>query len=389
MFEPKIIASNIKRHRMVNRLTQSKLAELLNVSVQAVSKWECGVALPDLPKLYMLAELFAVSVDELLGKTREEKAKKMMIGVAGGGFGTEFLLFDDAGTILGRKVLAASNPNYYGMEKCCEILKMGIDTLAGIFTQISGIFIGLAGGEAGDNNGRITEFLMKTYPNTKVVVRSNIQNIVASFPELKKAMFVICDTSALVCAKEDNKVRRFSGWGYRLEPSGSVLAIGRDALTAVLMAERGVGEHTLITEYVTDYFGKPLEQCLTHVYREDVNALVNFAPFVFEAYRRGDKVAEKILEKNMGYIAHLIQRAEEQCDCDNTVVLSSYLQSYEDSMVEILERKGLKGHRFLVPEFSQIYGACIRCAEMCGVEQELFQESFKLNYREFIEAMKQ
>lgn len=374
---------------MVNRLTQSKLAELVNVSVQAVSKWECGVALPDLPKLYMLAELFAVTVDELLGKTMEEKTKKMMIGIAGGGFGTEFLLFDDAGTILGRNTLAACNPNYYGMEKCCEILKMGIDTLAGIFTKISGIFIGLAGAEAGDNNSRITEFLMQNYPNTKTMVRSNIQNVLACFPELEKAAFVICDTSALICTKENNKVRRFGGWGYRLERAGSVLAIGRDALTAVLMAEREVGEETLLTEYVTEHFGKPLEQCLTHVYRDDVNALVNFAPYVFEAYRRGDKESEKILERNMGYIAQLVQRAEEKCDCDNTVVLSSYLQAYEDSMIEILERKGLKGHRFYVPEFSQIYGACLRCASLCGVEGELFRENFKMNYQEFSKTIKQ
>lgn len=387
MFDAKVIASNIKRHRMMNRLTQSKLADLVSVSVQAVSKWECGVALPDLSKLYVLAELFSVSVDELLGRTMEKKTRKMMIGIAGSGFATEFILFDDGGNILGRRVLDACTPSYYGMDKCCEILKTGIDSLAGIFThQVSGAFIGLACNEKGDNISKIIEFLKQFYPGMQIMIRSNIQNVIACFPELKKAAFVICDTSALLCARQENEIHRFCGLGYLLEDGGSILAIGKDALSVVLLAEQGVGEPTVLTEYVTAHFGKPLEQCVNQVYWSDITALADFAPYVFEAYRRGDKEAERILEKNMEYIVRLIQQVEEKYNCDNTVVLSSCLHTYADSMIEILERKGLKGHRFYVPEFPQIYGACLRCAELCGIDDESFRENFKINYQIFAET---
>jgi transcriptional regulator with XRE-family HTH domain len=52
-------------------MTQRELAWHLQVSVQAVSKWERGYNYPDLPLLLPLADLFSVSLDELLG--REEK----------------------------------------------------------------------------------------------------------------------------------------------------------------------------------------------------------------------------------------------------------------------------------------------------------------------------
>ncbi len=51
-------------------LSQEELAEKLGVSRQSVSKWETGQSVPDLEKIIKLADLFGVSVDELV---REEE----------------------------------------------------------------------------------------------------------------------------------------------------------------------------------------------------------------------------------------------------------------------------------------------------------------------------
>ena len=48
-----------------------ELAERLNISFQAVSNWERGNSMPDISKLPELAELFGISIDELLGKKSE------------------------------------------------------------------------------------------------------------------------------------------------------------------------------------------------------------------------------------------------------------------------------------------------------------------------------
>ena len=61
------IGEKIKDLRKKNDLTQEKLADYLNVSYQAVSKWECGLSSPDLSLIAPLTKLFGVTADELLG----------------------------------------------------------------------------------------------------------------------------------------------------------------------------------------------------------------------------------------------------------------------------------------------------------------------------------
>ena len=51
-------------------LSQGDLAEKLEVSRQSVSKWETGQSVPDLDKIIKLADLFGVSVDELVREDR-------------------------------------------------------------------------------------------------------------------------------------------------------------------------------------------------------------------------------------------------------------------------------------------------------------------------------
>ena len=61
------LAQNISRLRKQNGLTQERLAEALGVSFAAVSKWERGVATPDLTLIANMADLFSVSLDALAG----------------------------------------------------------------------------------------------------------------------------------------------------------------------------------------------------------------------------------------------------------------------------------------------------------------------------------
>ena len=58
--------TRIKQARETRRLTQEQLAEQLDISRQAVSKWENGTSEPSTANLMALAKLYNVSVDELL-----------------------------------------------------------------------------------------------------------------------------------------------------------------------------------------------------------------------------------------------------------------------------------------------------------------------------------
>ena len=61
-----ILAEKIARLRKKNGWSQEDLAEKMNVSRQAVSKWESAQTVPDLEKILMLGDLFGVTTDYLL-----------------------------------------------------------------------------------------------------------------------------------------------------------------------------------------------------------------------------------------------------------------------------------------------------------------------------------
>ena len=58
-----ILAEKIALLRRQNGWSQEELADQLNVSRQAVSKWEGGTSIPDLDKILKLSALFEVSTD--------------------------------------------------------------------------------------------------------------------------------------------------------------------------------------------------------------------------------------------------------------------------------------------------------------------------------------
>ena len=74
MYSAETLARNIRYHRIRLGLSQKALSLHMQVSVQAVSKWERGLASPELHAVYELSRLFGVTVDYLLCSVHEEPA---------------------------------------------------------------------------------------------------------------------------------------------------------------------------------------------------------------------------------------------------------------------------------------------------------------------------
>jgi len=62
------IAENIKFYRKAMGLTQEKLANLLNGKKSLVSNYENGYSTPDINTLIALADIFQITLDELVGR---------------------------------------------------------------------------------------------------------------------------------------------------------------------------------------------------------------------------------------------------------------------------------------------------------------------------------
>lgn len=61
-----IFGENLRRVRTEQGLTQAQLADLLHVSHQSISKWEIGIASPQVIWVYRLADVLEVKPEDLL-----------------------------------------------------------------------------------------------------------------------------------------------------------------------------------------------------------------------------------------------------------------------------------------------------------------------------------
>jgi transcriptional regulator with XRE-family HTH domain len=72
MLDYSAIGRNLAELRNKSGKTQMELAKLLNVSHQAVSKWERGQALPGIESFLILSELYRLTINELVSPDRRQ-----------------------------------------------------------------------------------------------------------------------------------------------------------------------------------------------------------------------------------------------------------------------------------------------------------------------------
>ncbi len=73
------LGERIARLRKEMNYTQEQLAEKMGITPQSVSKWEKGVTSPDITALPLLADIFGITIDELLGRNKNESAAEEQI----------------------------------------------------------------------------------------------------------------------------------------------------------------------------------------------------------------------------------------------------------------------------------------------------------------------
>lgn len=66
-------AENLVELRKLNNFSQEELADMIGVSRQTLSKYETGESLPDIEKCKVLADVFSVTIDDLITYEKKEE----------------------------------------------------------------------------------------------------------------------------------------------------------------------------------------------------------------------------------------------------------------------------------------------------------------------------
>lgn len=364
MFDPQVLAENLKRCRMEKGISQKTMAERMFLTPQAISKWERGQSTPDVAAVCAAAEILQVSVSRLLGIS--DPTKRYLIGVDGGGTKTKFVLMDETGCVCRCVRLGPSNPNSCGLQATQAILEQGIRLLMSGEPNVRGIFAGVAGVSVGGAAAKIQTALKKTFPGIPIRCDTDIRNVVACASNRTNCIAAICGTGSVVWAVRDESLRRFDGSGYLFERC-SGYTIGHNALAAALDDRDGTGPKTALTELVENQLGATVWEKIHDIYTWQPRQLAAFSPTVFAAAEQGDALAEQILKSAADRMAELITAACRSLPDCRTLALAGSLLTQQTKFREMVCS--------LIPEsltpetvdMSPVWGACLLASELAEV----------------------
>ncbi len=120
------IGKTIKRLRKQKDMTQEQLAEYLNISPQAVSRWEINSTLPDITFIPMLANIFDVTTDMLLCVDIEAKEKRIELIINEAENYTLKKRYEEAEKLL-RESLKEYPNSYKLMENLAKVLSINVN----------------------------------------------------------------------------------------------------------------------------------------------------------------------------------------------------------------------------------------------------------------------
>ena len=346
------IGAQIKKFRKSRGLTQQSFADELHVSFQAVSNWERGIAPPDLENIIRIAAFFGVLVDDLLLPKDEE----LILGIDGGGTKTAFAVVTLDGHILEYFVYGESNPNDIGAQNTLNIISGGITEALKKYSSISTVFCGIAGVASGGQIEYLTEELRRKYPNKKIVVNSDYENIFAMDEASRIA--IISGTGSVVCVRTENGYARFGGWGYLFDKAGSAYDIGREAIFTALQEETFGKSYSLISKLLQKELKVPIiRDALGSIYNGGKPYIASFSRIVFEAYENGDVTAINIIDDNAKRLAELLNCAVDTYGVPPRAISGGGMfEHYGEIMLRHMSK--YTDVEIIAPKCPPIYGAC-------------------------------
>ena len=286
------------------------------------------------------------------------------VGVDGGGTKTEFLWVNEGGMVVLNERLGSSNPNDIGKERMIADMVAAISQNMPKDADSVDICMGLSGiGFAGCKDELIAA-LEKIDKVRFVDVCSDVQIALDSAYD-GDGCIVIMGTGSVGYLRKNGEHILVGGCGYMIDSSLSGYDLGREVLNAILCEADGRGEKTLLSTLVLEATGQTTSALVKNAYTLGKAYVASFAPYVFTAYEKGDKVAKEILARRVKEWESLlfgVRRASGQDVCEITLI--GGLSKRWDILSTFLSRKARKKICFKLPQKPVVEGALKRARRL-------------------------
>ncbi|MGY2992947.1 BadF/BadG/BcrA/BcrD ATPase family protein [Mesorhizobium sp. URHB0026] len=223
---------------------------------------------------------------------------KFVLGIDGGGTSCRAALATADGAVVGRAKSGAANirTDLTGARSNIVDAARQAFIAAGqdpdLIPQTPAI-LGLAGANVGTYRQQLEAILPFSTSRVETDAEIALEGAVGS----GDGAMAILGTGTAYMARKDGKSRAIGGWGFQVGDQGSGARIGRDLLEQTLLAHDGVRLASPLTDSMMAVFRNNPEDVVEFTTNAKPGDFGGFAPKVFEHARKGDIVANWILDK--------------------------------------------------------------------------------------------
>lgn len=288
-------------------------------------------------------------------------------GWDGGGSKTEVLCRDASGTEIGRASFGPLNLNGASKEKVGQTISDSIAFMAsmpGGLDECGGLVIGAAGVSNAGVALLIEQNVRRSGYAGKLSIVGDHEIALEGAIHGAGAVLIAGTGSICVGRNADGERARAGGFGHLIDDEGSGYAIGRDILTAIVRAQDGRGEKTVLTDKVFSRLDvETVSQMLTWMYSPQTGKreIAALAPLLTEAIDQCDLPAVRIAEKAAGELAKMAAAVWKNLGiCEGELALTGSvltLQPHIRSEVNRLCRVQCPGVNVISPRGSAVDGA--------------------------------
>ncbi|WP_066870663.1 N-acetylglucosamine kinase [Clostridium mediterraneense] len=220
-----------------------------------------------------------------------------IIGVDGGGTKTEAVAYDLDGNVLKTSLKGFANL-LNNKEEALNNIHDSIKELVDEYGQenLKGLYLGIAGSEAGDNEQLIKEVADKFFKDS--VVMNDGELALRAMLKGEDGILTIAGTGSISFGVNKDERLRCGGWGHLLGDEGSAYKISIEAIKHMIFVKENRLPKSEFIEAIMNEIGIDSEDdVIGFVYSSTKDEVAKVAPVVSKFAENGDRVAIEIMEK--------------------------------------------------------------------------------------------